>query len=425
MPVVGLRQSNGAQKGHRPVRRSAFSVQRSAFDVGSWVLRARPSGLRPFVLAVLVLLSASRMAEANSILREHGSAASPAAVAAASGGVGGSSGTSSPGVAAAQTALARATNAVMAVQHMQNLAAQALAGSYLTPRTGLFAGQALPPVADGLVDNTLSGGAGGLIPAGGVPVQTTPGAYDLSSLLQSGAWAGVSSLTQASSNNQTTVTVIQTAEHAFLNWQTFNIGPNTTLNFNQSLGGTDVTNWIAFNKVSDPSARPSQILGRINALGPDGTPNTGGQVYIINPNGVIFGGSSQVNTHALVVSSLPINDNRTGIVLNNPDSQFLFSALPTGTAGGSIPPFNPSNASGDAVPANGYLGDVEVQPGAQLNAVPTADNSGGLVALIGPNVYNAGVIKTPFGQTILAAGLQVDLVAHDSSDPSLRGLDAY
>ena len=50
---------------------------------------------------------------------------------------------------------------------------------------------------------------------------------------------------------------------------------------------------------------------------------------------------------------------------------------------------------------------------------------GGRIALFGANVSNDGTISTPDGQTILAAGLQVGLVAHSGNDPSLRGLDVY
>ncbi len=66
-----------------------------------------------------------------------------------------------------------------------------------------------------------------------------------------------------------------------------------------------------------------------------------------------------------------------------------------------------------------------VQAGAQLTAPLASDNSGGLIALIGPNVINAGTISTSYGQTILAAGLQVGLAAHNTNDPTLRGLDVY
>ena len=47
------------------------------------------------------------------------------------------------------------------------------------------------------------------------------------------------------------------------------------------------------------------------------------------------------------------------------------------------------------------------------------------MALIGPNVTNAGTIETPDGQTILAAGLQVGMVAHNTNDATLRGLDVF
>ncbi len=124
-----------------------------------------------------------------------------------------------------------------------------------------------------------------------------------------------------------TVTVRQTAQQALLSWTTFNVGRSTTLFFDQSAGGANVSQWIAFNKVEDPSGAPSQILGSIHAAG---------QVYVINQNGIIFGGASQVNVHALVASSLPINENLvTRGLLNNPDAQFLFSALaqPAGAKG--------------------------------------------------------------------------------------------
>jgi filamentous hemagglutinin family protein len=247
---------------------------------------------------------------------------------------------------------------------------------------------------------------------------------------------------QSASGNQTTVTVTQSQQQALLQWQTFNVGKNTTLAFDQSAGGTDVGNWIAFNYVRDPTGNPTQILGAIKTLGAadsSGNAQVGGQVYVMNSNGIIFGGSSQVNAHALVASSLPIDYNliQQGL-LNNPDAQFLFSALPqTSGSKGPTPAFDPTQSAPDgSVPiqtpyaadgsgAVGNYGDVVVQPGAQLTAPSNADHVGGRIALIGPNVTNAGTIETPDGQTILAAGLQVGFATHRSDDPTLRGLDVY
>ncbi len=224
---------------------------------------------------------------------------------------------------------------------------------------------------------------------------------------------GASAPTQGSGGRGTQVTVKQNVQQALINWSKFNIGKNTTLKFDQSDGGADVSQWVAFNKVNDPSGQPSQILGSITASG---------QVYVINQNGIIFGGSSQVNTHTLVASSLPLNENLiTRGLLNNPDAQFLFSALaiPAGSKG-PTPAFTPP-----APPPGGRYGDVTVQPGAQLTAPTSAAKVGGRIMLVGANVTNAGSISTLDGQTILAAGLQVGIDAHSSSDPSLRGLDVY
>ena len=285
----------------------------------------------------------------------------------------------------AQDALSRTSQALNAVKNMQ-AAARAAAAQSGAANLGAdpnHPGATLPNVPNGLA----------------------PGGLQFVSAV------GANAPTQSGND----VNIKQNVQQALINWTTFNVGRETSVNFDQSAGGSNAGQWIAFNKVNDPSGSPSQILGKINAQG---------QVYIINQNGIIFGGTSQVNVHTLVASSLPINDNLIDRgLLNNPDAQFLFSALalPAGSKG-------PTNAFTPPAPPNtatGQLGDVVVQPGAQLTA-PTSDaHVGGRIALIGPNVTNAGTISTPDGQTILAAGLQVGFDAHKSSDASLRGLDVY
>ena len=173
--------------------------------------------------------------------------------------------------------------------------------------------------------------------APGVPKDLLNPATGEDPTLWTGANLPVSTTQTANGATTSTVTIQQTQQQAILNWQSFNIGKSTTLTFDQSAGGADVGQWIAFNYVRDPSGRPSQILGAMKTIGaPDaqGNAQVGGQVYVMNSNGIIFGGSSQVNAHALVASSLPINYNliQSGL-LDNPDAQFLFSALPQ-TAGG-------------------------------------------------------------------------------------------
>jgi len=296
----------------------------------------------------------------------------------------------------ASDTLTRTAQALTAVRAMQAAArAAAQNGPNNLGADPNHPGLQLPNVPNGLTSNGL---------------QVAPGVGHDPNL-----WQGANLPTQATHGSQTNVTIVQTAQQALLNWQTFNLGRDTHLLFDQTAGGANVRQWIAFNFVNDPSGVPSQILGSIDALG---------QVYLMNANGIIFGGSSQINVHNLTASALPINTNVIARgLLNNPDNQFLFTALPlpAGANGGGTPAFTPPGSN----TPDGHYGDVTVQAGAQISSPTSADHVGGRVALIGANVENAGTISTPDGQTILAGGLQVGLVAHSSADPSLRGLDTF
>ncbi|MFY8216322.1 MAG: filamentous hemagglutinin N-terminal domain-containing protein, partial [Chthoniobacterales bacterium] len=239
--------------------------------------------------------------------------------------------------------------------------------------------------------------------AGPVPDGLRPGGLQLAV----GANARLSGALAPEANGRT-VTIRQTEAQAVLHWETFNVSKRTTVYFDQKNGGVDSAKWIAFNKIIDPSGKPSQILGSIRA---------DGQVYILNPNGIIFGPGSQVNARSLVASALPINDNlvERGLLsqaAGNPE--FLFS---TTQQGSFIPPA--------AFTKSGDPGNVVVDVGARLSSPVSADGNGGRIILAGANVENRGVISTPAGQTILAAGRQVGFEAHPSSDPSLRGLDVF
>ena len=92
-------------------------------------------------------------------------------------------------------------------------------------------------------------------------------------------------------------------------------------------------------------------------------------MYLINANGIIFGGSSQINLHTLVASALPINDNLISRgLLNNPDNQFLFSALPLPSGANGTPAFTPAPSN----TPDGRYGDVSVQTGATLTSPTSA-----------------------------------------------------
>ena len=341
-------------------------------------------------LAVAALLATGAFIRAGDILR-NGTAVPGRDPAGAAGGATASGSASAPQPRVSDT-LARTAQAMAAVQAMQAAArSAAVAGPNNLGVDPNHAGRPLPNVADGLV-------VGGLQRATG----------DDATL-----WQGANLPVQTTADGKTQVTITQNAQQALLTWQSFSVGKNTTVAFDQSAGGENQGTWIAFNKINDPSGVPSQILGSIQAAG---------QVYLLNQNGIIFGGSSQVNTHGLVATSLPINDNLVNRgLLNNPDQQFIFSTLPLVGGANGTPAFTPLAA----LTPDGRSGDITVQAGAQLSSPTTAEHAGGRIALFGPNVTNAGTIATPDGQTILAAGQQIGLAPHDSNDPSLRGLDVF
>ncbi|MCD8481677.1 MAG: filamentous hemagglutinin N-terminal domain-containing protein [Verrucomicrobia bacterium] len=278
---------------------------------------------------------------------------------------------------------------------MQSAARHAAASQAGSPRPDpMRPGQLLPSVPNGL-------GTGALQPVAGA-------------VAGSGLWTGAELPEQHQElSGIVRVNVRQNAAQALLNWETFNVGAQTHLHFEQQQGGVEQPNWVVVNRVQDPSTYPSQILGTMSAPG---------QVYVLNRNGILFDGTSQVNVRSLTASSLPLN---TGLLerglLNNPDSQYLFSStsIPAGNNGmESFTPDAPNSLLG-------RFGDVWVAAGARLNSPLNEDQSGGRIFIAAPNVTNEGTLTAPNGQIILAAGQQVGVVAHRNDDPSLRGLDAF
>ena len=211
--------------------------------------------------------------------------------------------------------------------------------------------------------------AGRNTPVGGTVVPDGLGAGGLqvdSSMPFDQAWQNAKGPVETRSDGKVQVTVEQTADKAILNWESFNVGRDTTLKFQQQ------SDWAVLNRVNDPQARPSQILGRIEG---DGT------VMVLNRNGVIFDGTSQVNTRNLVVAAASMSDSQfrdNGLYANN-NSQPSFT---------------------DAA------GAVRVERGAQITTRDPATSTagGGYVLLLGNEVENAGSIATNRGQTLLAAG---------------------
>ena len=86
----------------------------------------------------------------------------------------------------------------------------------------------------------------------------------------------------------TRMNITQGSQRAIINWQSFDIGSQAQVSFQQPNAAA-----VALNRVSGPTA--SRIEGQLSA---------NGQVFLVNPNGVLFGGGARVDVGALVASTL-------------------------------------------------------------------------------------------------------------------------
>ncbi|MET3650680.1 autotransporter-associated beta strand repeat-containing protein [Dyella japonica] len=165
-----------------------------------------------------------------------------------------------------------------------------------------------------------------------------------------------------------TMTVQQNSSRLAVNWDSFNIGAGNTVVFNQPSSSA-----VALNNVLGNN--PSQIYGNLRS---------NGQVFLVNPNGILFGKTAQVSVGGLVASTLPIN---TSAFMQSKGA-YTFSAA--GTSG-------------------------QVINQGQLKAV-----NGGFVVLAGQQVINRGTIDTSTGTVALASGSSVSLKLDNSGQLSVN-----
>ncbi|MNR76095.1 Heme/hemopexin-binding protein precursor [compost metagenome] len=169
---------------------------------------------------------------------------------------------------------------------------------------------------------------------------------------------------QVTFSQQGNVFTITNSPSAIINWSSFSINANEMVRFIQRNASSSVLNRIT-------GQDPSRIMGALES---------NGRVFLINPNGIMFGAGAQVNVAGLVASTLNISN-----------SDFLAGK-------------------------NKFLaGDVA---GAVSNLGAITTPSGGQVYLIAPDVNNSGIITSPQGEVVLAAGRSVQLA--DSSNPDMH-----
>ncbi len=165
------------------------------------------------------------------------------------------------------------------------------------------------------------------------------------------------------------LTVNQASQKAIINWQSFDVGSQAQVTFNQPDSAA-----IALNRVL--SATPSTIDGKIVA---------NGQVWLINPAGVVFGAGAVANVGGLVASTMNITD-----------GNFM--------------------SGNNVFTRDGSTGSI-------VNEGTLKANPGGMIALLAPELRNEGTISAQLGTVVMAAGEQVVLNIDTASGSVLVQVD--
>ena len=151
------------------------------------------------------------------------------------------------------------------------------------------------------------------------------------------------------------MTIRQSSPNAIVNWRGFSIGEGARVDIHQPSASSAILNRVT-------SSTPSTIAGQLNA---------NGQVYLLNPNGILIQKSGTVRTGAFVASTLAMTDEDFVAGRRN-----LFG-----------------NGRSAAVVNQG---SIEV-------------GRGGYAALVGGKVENSGTITALMGRIGLGAGEEATL----------------
>lgn len=165
------------------------------------------------------------------------------------------------------------------------------------------------------------------------------------------------------SRSGNTLTVANTPG-TIINWSNFSVGALESVRFQQQSALSSVLNRVT-------GADASAIHGALSS---------NGRVWLINPNGILFGAGSRIDIPGFIASTLNVND-----------SDFLAGKLN----------FNASAVAG-SIRNNGVI----------------SNTGSGNIYLVAPDITNTGLITAPNGEVLLAAGRQVSLV--DNAHPDVQ-----
>jgi filamentous hemagglutinin family protein len=162
----------------------------------------------------------------------------------------------------------------------------------------------------------------------------------------------------------TTTTVTQGSNRAVIDWRSFDTAPTETVNFVQP-GATSAV----LNRVT--GAQFSSLQGALNA---------NGQVYLVNPNGILIGNGATIDVGSFFASTASISNDAFMRDTATATGKYAFNELASGAATASI-----------------------------VNAGTITVAEGGMVALVAPGVKNSGVITARLGTIELASATHFTL----------------
>ncbi|MFT4563244.1 MAG: filamentous hemagglutinin family protein [Gammaproteobacteria bacterium] len=158
--------------------------------------------------------------------------------------------------------------------------------------------------------------------------------------------------------NATHTLIDQSTQNAIVNWQSFSVDSEEFVIFNQPGASSSILNRVV-------GSQQSTILGQIQA---------NGRVFLVNPQGILFGQGAKVDVGSLTASTLDISNN------DFMSGRYVFARSSDAVDGATV-----ENA-----------GEIKV-------------GDGGYVVLAGDYASNSGIITARLGSVVLAAGNQMTL----------------
>ena len=171
--------------------------------------------------------------------------------------------------------------------------------------------------------------------------------------------AGDITINQTVTPDQAVMNINQATERGIIHWDSFNVGQQSTVNFNQPSA-----NAVTLNRIT--TANPSQIYGQINA---------NGQIILENSSGIYFSPSAKIEVGGITATTEHITDDD----FNNNIQHYTETT------------------------------NAEVHNAGSIHALESH------VALLAPSVRNEGVILASKGDVALANGAEITLQFNDNN----------